>query len=465
MKKTRTISLPDYTLPNLFVILAGMKCIPAFFWQIRLDRRDLAKTVKTLSYRILYAMCFLLLCCLPGLAQDKHRITGTVISFANGSPIASASIFITGTSKGTSSNQAGNFVLNELPHTGSYELVISSIGYATQVFPFTGDSLPLSLIVKMKPKVTELASVTVEPYEKDGWERWGRTFMESFVGTSAAARQCTIKNYKTLRFRYSKKTNTLIAVADEPLLIENKALGYRIKYQLEDFIYNMKERSLLFVGYTLFEDLSEDKNRVPRRWIVNRKHAYEGSIMHFIRSLCTNQLTNDGFEVRRMFKEPNLEKDRVKKVYAALWRRSSGTGSRIVMNSGDSLTVVGDSTSYYRQILSQPDFVDIVIPHLLTADSVITRNSDSSAVLYFPNYLDVTYFKGKEEDEYLEHFRETRRPGFQRSNVFLLQGNAVVIEASGAYFPPQEFFSSGYWAWSEKMAHLLPMDYDPKRLQ
>jgi hypothetical protein len=101
----------------------------------------------------------------------------------------------------------------------------------------------------------------------------------------------------------------------------------------------------------------------------------------------------------------------------------------------------------------------------MTADSVITRNSDSSAVLYFPNYLDVTYNKGKEEDEYLEHYRETRKPGFQHSNVFLLQGNAVVIESSGAYFPPQEFFSSGYWAWSEKIAHLLPMDYDPKRLQ
>jgi hypothetical protein len=77
--------------------------------------------------------------------------------------------------------------------------------------------------------VTELESITVEPWEKDGWERWGRVFTESFIGTTSASRQCEIKNHKALRFRYSKKNGTLIAVADEPLIIENRALGYRIQ--------------------------------------------------------------------------------------------------------------------------------------------------------------------------------------------------------------------------------------------
>jgi hypothetical protein len=226
----------------------------------------------------------------------------------------------------------------------------------------------------------------------------------------------------------------------------------------------MKERSLLFVGYTLFEDLAEDRNRVPRRWIMNRKRAYEGSMMHFMRSLYTNQLASEGFEVQRMIKEPNLEKERVKKEYAALWRRNIGTGSRIVMRPGDTAMVVSDSTEYYTRILRQPDFVDLINPRLLTADSIITRR-DSSRLLFFQDYLHITYTKRKEEEEYLERFGERRKPWYPRSDIVLLRGNPIVVEASGTYFPPQELFSLGYWAWSEKIAHLLPVDFDPEKLQ
>lgn len=431
-----------------------------------------AKPVIILSYRIslrnkLNIACvtaWLLLCTLSGLAQSNNHITGTIVNATTGAPIVSASIFISNTSRGTASNGIGHFSLTDVPAKGSYELVISSIGFTTLVYPFSADSLPLILTVKLKPKVTELESVVIEPWEKDGWAKWGRVFTESFIGTMDASRQCTIKNYKSLRFRYSRKTNTLIAVSDEPLIIENRALGYRIQYQLEDFIYNMQERTLLYVGYTLFEDMAEDRNRIPRRWQVSRKHAYEGSLLHFMRSLYTNQLANDGFEVQRMVKQPNREKERVKKEYAALWRRNIGTGSRIVMGRGDSVSVVGDSSSYYTRILRQPDFIDVVNPRLLTADSIVLRN-DSSRVLNFPDYLHVTFKKGLEEEEYLKRFGEMRKPWHPRSDIVLLNGTPVLIEASGVYFPPQELFSLGYWAWTEKIAHMLPIDFNPVTLK
>lgn len=449
-----------------------MKCIPAFLGLSCYAGRMVAQSVNPLPYRMalrnsIYIACMaalLLLGTLAGLAQCKNRIMGTIVNANTGATIASASIFISGTSKGTMSDASGHFVLTDIPAKGSYELVISSIGYTTLIYPFSADSLPQTLTVKLRPKVTELESIVVEPWEKDGWARWGRLFTESFIGTTAAARQCTIKNYKSLRFRYSKKSNTLIAVADEPLIIENRALGYRIQYQLEDFIYNMKERTLLYVGYTLFEDLAEDRNRLPRRWAVNRRRAYEGSLMHFMRSLYTNQLAKDGFEVQRMIKEPNLEKERVKREYASLWRRNIGTGTRIVMGRGESPIIVSDSTNYYTRILRQPDFIDVIKPGLLTADSLVTV-SDDIRLLNFPHYLHITYKKGLEEEEYLRWFGEMRKPWHPRSDIVLLEGSPILIEASGTFFPPQELFSSGYWAWSEKISHLLPINFDPETLK
>src|SRR5205085_2266189 len=121
-----------------------------------------------------------------------------------------------------------------------------------------------------------------EPFEKDGWQKWGKFFTENFIGTSAFAQGCTIKNYKTLRFRLSKAKNTLTVIAAEPLQIENKALGYKIQYQLEEFSYSFRERVLLYLGYTLFDELKDNGPR--KRQLQNRAQAYNGSIVHFMKS-------------------------------------------------------------------------------------------------------------------------------------------------------------------------------------
>lgn len=397
-------------------------------------------------------------------AQERNRIAGTVVNAATNTPIASASIFISGTSSGTVTNAAGQFTITNLPPKGSYDLVVSSIGFNTIVYPFSTDSLPLNLRLLMTAKATELATVTVEPWDPNGWANWGRVFTESFIGTTAASGQCEIKNKNVVRFRYSRKTNTLIAVADEPLIIENRALGYVVRYQLEDFIYNMRERTLLYIGYTLFEDMSEKRSRVPKRWLVNRKNAYNGSIMHFMRALYNNRVKEEGFDVQRMVKEPNVEKERVKKEYASLLRRNIAPGQqRMIMRPGSEVRIVSDSSAYYSSILRQDDFKDVIFPALLTADSVMSQQ-DSSVVLFFPNYLHITYKNGKEEQGYLDKYGERRKPWFPRSNLVLLQGNPVIVEASGTYFPPQDLFSLGYWSWSEKVAHLLPVDYKPEEM-
>lgn len=179
----------------------------------------------------------LLLTSFPAFSQ--RSIKGKVVNGITGEVLPGASVFISNTSKGTISNKQGYFELNDIP-IGKHDLVISSIGYETNAFSFSAEQLPLQLKVEMEVKVRELPNVTVEPSVEEGWDKWGRLFMDNFIGSTPNAAQCKIKNEKSIRFRFYKKSNRVIAWCDEPLIVENKALGYKISYQLEDFEVNFK---------------------------------------------------------------------------------------------------------------------------------------------------------------------------------------------------------------------------------
>ncbi|MFT3824952.1 MAG: carboxypeptidase-like regulatory domain-containing protein [Chitinophagaceae bacterium] len=390
-------------------------------------------------------------------AQDRNRISGKVVNANGSTPIPNASVFISSTSKGTVTDAEGNFAINNIP-AGTYDLIISSIGYTTVVYSFSADKLPLQLKVEMTAKPSVLDAVTVEPFEQNGWERWGKYFTDNFIGTMDASKNCKIKNYEVIHFRYSKKNGTLTAIADEPLIIENNALGYRIQYQLEDFVADFKEHSVFFLGYTLFEDMASDRRRLPKRWADGRKKAYLGSMMHFMRSLYNGYIAEEGFETRRLFKEPNLEKQRVKQImqHRVRERTLESRGQKTVTMTN----IMGDSSDYYQRIMAQPDMKDILASWTLTADSLVSVTSDSTKMLFFNDYLYITFKKGREELSYLQSQGQSSRPAwYPRSTIYLRGGNPVVIEKNGFYYPPQEVFSYGYWGWNEKIAQLLPLDF------
>lgn len=194
----------------------------------------------------------------------QRTIKGRVVHDKDNMPIAGASVFITNTSKGTTSDSKGNFELADVP-AGKHELVISSVGFETNVFGFSDAELPLQLKVEMRIKVRELQNVTVEPSLEEGWDKWGRTFTEYFLGMSENAGRTRIRNEKKIRFRHYKKSNRLIAYCDEPLIIENKALGYTISYQLEEFEVKFKEGSSVYLGYSLFKENEKEKRGFVKR--------------------------------------------------------------------------------------------------------------------------------------------------------------------------------------------------------
>jgi hypothetical protein len=48
------------------------------------------------------------------------------------------------------------------------------------------------------------------------------------------------------------------------------------------------------------------------------------------------------------------------------------------------------------------------------------------------------------------------------SQVTLINEKPLEIQANGSYYPPSTIMSLGYWAWFEKMATMLPFNYEVK---
>jgi CarboxypepD_reg-like domain len=387
---------------------------------------------------------------------SQRAIRGKVVNATGGEPIPGSSVFINNSSKGMVSDRQGEFELNDIP-VGKHDLIVSSIGYETSVFSFDADQLPLQLKIEMQVKVRQLENVTVEPSVEEGWDKWGRLFTDNFVGNIPNGMHCKIKNHKAIRFRYYKKSNRVTAFADEPVILENKALGYKISYQLEDFEVNFKNGSTFFAGYPFFEEMEKNK----KKWERNREKSYQGSMMHFMRSLYQDKMASEGFEVRRMVRVPNMEKERVKKIYLPSLQNRNITinGGSVSVNRKDSLGA--DSVDYYDRVMQQKDYIEIYGRDLLTADSLVIQMDGNYKVIFFQDYLYVTFKKETEDNAYLLFQHERRSPTFQRSYIWLTNLTPIAVDANGSYYPPQEIFSMSYWGWEEKIANMLPLDYEP----
>ncbi|MEI9807961.1 MAG: carboxypeptidase-like regulatory domain-containing protein [Bacteroidota bacterium] len=396
---------------------------------------------------------------------SQQTIKGNVVAISNGMPVPGSSVFISNTSKGTTADKNGYFEINDVPF-GKHELIVSSIGYETNVFSFSSEKLPLKLRVEMEVKVKELQNVIVEPSVEEGWEKWGKVFLDNFVGRTSNGLRCKIKNEKAIKFRYYRKSNRVIAYADEPIILENKALGYKISYQLEDFEVNFNTKATLFSGYPLFEEIDKGRKGLQQRWGKSRDKAYYGSMLHFMYSLFHDSLQHQGFEVRRMVRVPNTEKERVKKLYrSGFIVRSAGlTGMSIKIGNADtSNTLPADSLDYYERVMRQEDYKEIYGRELLTADSLVLETDGNYKSIFFTDYLYITYKNEIEEEGYLEAHGEKRTRTFQRSYITLLNQKAFAIDMNGNYYPPQDVFAMAYWGWSEKMADFLPIDYKPSK--
>jgi hypothetical protein len=400
---------------------------------------------------------------LPGFSQAQISLSGQVLDADNKQTIASANVYLSNSSVGTITNEKGQFIIQNFP-SGRYELVISCIGYTTQVIMISSAQLPPSLTVLLKPNVKELQEVIVEPYEKNGWDKWGSFFMENFIGTIPFAKDCKLLNKELIKFRFSKKNNILQAFANDRLVIENKALGYTLKYDLISFDYDFNTRMFLYQGYPLFEEMETKREGVRKKWMVHREEAYYGSMLHFMRSLYRNKLSENHFEVRKLIKLSSDEKKRVKAAYLKARVPISMNTKNVIVTDDKSSGLDPDTLAYYRKVMQDPESLNILINQILPGDSIAYAMDSVVAGLAFSNYLQIVYTPKKTPPEYVQAMHKLIE-GPITSEIFRVSNAPIAVFANGSYFEGTNLISSGYWAWSEKIAALLPTDYWPRPLK
>ncbi len=430
------------------LVLLGFTLCPIIIHNKENFKRKKTNAYFHCMYRI-FVSFFLVL----SITVHSQKLLKGLVADEENKPVPDASVYLNNTSLGTRANEQGRFELY-IP-AGKFDLIVSSIGYETFNKTITAGDVQDFITVKLKLKVKELETVVVEPYEKEGWQKWGTFFLENFIGTSSYSNQCRIKNNKVIKFRNSKKNNELTAYASEPLIIENKALGYTIHYQLEAFSYNFKTHFLFYEGYPFFEPMKGNATK-QMKWEKKRSETYYGSIMHFMRSVYQNTILQEGFEIHALQKIPNLEKRRVKAAYERNLKRTETSNGTLIVGP-----INKDSDEYYNRILKQEDYTDVVDKNILPGDSIAYGVDSMTAGLDFPNYLLVIYKNKTAAPEYRQRYPQSGTAIV--SQIFLPNQKPIEIQLNGSYYDPADLVSSGYWAWSEKIATMLPFDYKPPK--
>ena len=343
--------------------------------------------------------------------STQYTITGKVIDKNTRAPLYGASVFAQNTTFGVATDAEGNFKL-KLPY-GGYELIVTFTGYETEsmrINSSTADDKNLVIAVSPKEKSMQEVSIVASNEVKDGWQKYGQFFTENFIGKSEFSQQTFIKNPEVLKFYFSKKRNRLKVLASEPLLVENFALGYNIKFAIDSFTYEYENNIAQFVGYPLFEEMQGTAER-GTVWMQNRSKAYSGSQLHFMHSLYNKTLAHEGFEVQFLVKNNEEETSiRIKDPYLAL------------------NYLKDDSTNTVQFHPNQPDMI-------------------------------VIYTKAKPEQAYF-NFDPKAKKDFQVSTVSVAKGESIVIEQNGYFFEQTDIITNGYWGF-QKIGDMLPYDYAP----
>ncbi len=237
---------------------------------------------------------FLLLLCLPLFVLGQTAtLTGKVKDAETGEALPFCSVFVNNTTISTATDLEGNFTLSGL-EPGTLEIGFSFMGYTAQTRTVTlkpGGTFTLNL--SMTPLEQVLTEQEVKASRDKSWERDLRKFQSLFLGIDEAASQTSILNPWVIEFPEATEKGSFVARAEQPIELENRYLGYKITFNLKEFVD--APTAYRIVGAARFELLPSDSEAQQALWEKNRAEIYRRSPMNLFRSILKGSYEREGF--------------------------------------------------------------------------------------------------------------------------------------------------------------------------
>ena len=374
------------------------------------------------------ALAFLL--ALPALAHAQQiplaTLTGTVTDDSTGVPLAGAHVFVASSMQGTTTDDQGRYRIEGVP-IGALRLYATTLGYEPEAKDVVLREGGLQLFhFKLKRTALELPEVTVEAKDDPAWRRRLERFITLFIGETPNAAETEILNPYVLDFEQT--AGVFKARAAEPLVIENRALGYRVQYFLKDFM--AWSGSTRWDGEPLFEEMVPEDAAQAAMWEANRRRAFMGSFRHFALALLGGQVKEQGFLT---YSTPAFDV-----------RSAAGA-------AGEATPMQAAGFDVKQRFPIEPD--EIFEP----------SENPNEVVLDFHGAVEIIYQGELEDPAYLEWRGSGRRgskPKYQKSWIQLQEGPAV-LDYKGDLAGPYSVIFFGYYAF-ERIADTVPREFRPR---
>ena len=350
------------------------------------------------------------------LASAQNSLSGTVMDLESGEPIFGATVFLENTTVGTVTDPDGKFTINGI--IGEFpNLVVTHISYFSKTIGIKGRKV---INFKLKPKVKQLATVEVEQNKDKKWKRLYARFEEAFIGETKNAEKVEITNPWVMDLQ-KDEGDAMSGKSIDLLKIENRAIGYELKFLVENFKLELDEA--VYQGKPVFTPLEPKDDAEQAAWEEARKRTYLGSRQHFLYALVNDRVAEEGFLM-----------------YFAEFDQKNAR---------------------------------FVTQKAVTREDIFRQNT-----LAFSRFLKVIYTQEKPEKAFVKAFSTVTRIGTGRSSLgtgqFVIEKSAatkgqisflftrssrgVQISENGVPKNPQALLEYGYWGW-ERVAELLPYEY------
>lgn len=409
-----------------------------------------------LMKKSLFLIIFILSTGLYAFSQNSFSISGTVRDQKESLP--GAGVYLSGYKVSTVADGEGKFKISNL-RPGNYDLLVQMVGYLPYSKSVIISDKSVQVELTLKESTTTLNEVVIRADPNRA--KYIRQFKEFFIGTSPNAAQCRILNPQVLNIDYDVTESLLTIKTSEFLILENKALGYRLKYMLDNFEYNSRTQIIYFSGHPFFEELKASGSKL-QKYISKRETAYYGSSQHFFRSLYAGNTTAAGFILNKMVKIPNPNRY-PDSIISKNLRRLKTPAKSTVISKGimprDSAMI-----SFWLKQQEMPKYVDYLDRKEISPLNLVSTYNQNLKLLDFSGALAVSYTKEKESLAYSKTgfwvFRPLDIPDYEIS-VANLKQNSLRFYENGSVYDSRAILYEGFWAY-EKVADMVPMDYTPQ---